>query len=265
VLSGFWREPIAKAPLEPLREAEAERTVTRTRDQWLANMLSVSSIASLPDADREALCRAAPRARSDVEYRWSIRTIAYWARLSELAQLRQRRARRTDAFGRLLAAAPRPRQEALELDADALSLDSAPARDAARGALTALSPTSSRSSRTSGCARCWHGARAGSAERRSRSRTPTVDAVFVGERSTGSTAASGREIDRVLRPRGGLAIFWTHWWETEPRCLSARWSCSVSHTSASRPSASRPGTTGLPTLPSSRCASSGTRRRWSWS
>jgi hypothetical protein len=20
----------------------------------------------------------------------------------------------------------------------------------------------------------------------------------------------------VLRPRGGLAIFWTHWWETEP-------------------------------------------------
>src|SRR2546430_9422282 len=48
VLSGFWREPIAKAPFEPLRQAEVERMVTRTRDQWLPNMLSVSSIASLP-------------------------------------------------------------------------------------------------------------------------------------------------------------------------------------------------------------------------
>jgi len=81
VLSGFWREPIAKAPLEPLREAEAERTVTRTRDQWLANMLSVSSIASLPDADREALAERLRELVPDVEYRWSIRTIAYWARL----------------------------------------------------------------------------------------------------------------------------------------------------------------------------------------
>jgi ubiquinone/menaquinone biosynthesis C-methylase UbiE len=80
VLSGFWREPIAKAPLEPLREAEAERTVTRTRDQWLANMLSVSSIAALPDADREELAARLRELVPDVEYRWSIRTIAYWTR-----------------------------------------------------------------------------------------------------------------------------------------------------------------------------------------
>ena len=81
VLSGFWREPIAKAPFEPLREAEAERIVTRTRDQWLANMLSVSSIASLPDDDREELAERLRDLVPDVEYRWSIRTIAYWARL----------------------------------------------------------------------------------------------------------------------------------------------------------------------------------------
>jgi ubiquinone/menaquinone biosynthesis C-methylase UbiE len=80
VLSGFWRGPIAKAPLEPLQEAEAERTVIRTRDQWLANMLSVSSIASLPDADREALAERLRDLVPDVEYRWSIRTIAYWTR-----------------------------------------------------------------------------------------------------------------------------------------------------------------------------------------
>jgi hypothetical protein len=81
VLSGFWREPIAKAPFEPLRQAEVERMVTRTRDQWLANMLSVSSIASLPDADREEVAQRLGELVPDVEYRWSIRTIAYWTRL----------------------------------------------------------------------------------------------------------------------------------------------------------------------------------------
>jgi ubiquinone/menaquinone biosynthesis C-methylase UbiE len=82
VLSGFWREPIAKAPFEPLREAEVERTVVRTRDQWLANMLSVSSIASLPDAARKELARRLGELVADVEFQWSIRTIAYWTRLA---------------------------------------------------------------------------------------------------------------------------------------------------------------------------------------
>jgi SAM-dependent methyltransferase len=45
----------------------------------------------------------------------------------------------------------------------------------------------------------------------------SVDAVYVGEAFHwfDPTAAIG-ELARVLRPRGGLAIFWTHWWETEP-------------------------------------------------
>ena len=81
VLSGFWREPIAKGPFEPLQESEVERTVTRTRDQWLANMLSVSSIAVLSHADREEFAARLRELVPDVRYRWSIRTVAYWTRV----------------------------------------------------------------------------------------------------------------------------------------------------------------------------------------
>jgi ubiquinone/menaquinone biosynthesis C-methylase UbiE len=81
VLSGFWREPIANGPFEPLQESEVERTVTRTRDQWLANMLSVSSIAALSDADREEFAARLRELVPDVRYRWSIRTVAYWTRV----------------------------------------------------------------------------------------------------------------------------------------------------------------------------------------
>lgn len=82
VLSGFWREPVAQAGFEPLREAELERWVTRTRDQWVANMLSVSSIASLPDADRVELAASLRELVPDGEYRWTIQTAAYWTRLA---------------------------------------------------------------------------------------------------------------------------------------------------------------------------------------
>ena len=45
----------------------------------------------------------------------------------------------------------------------------------------------------------------------------SVDAVFVGEAFHWfDTAAAIGEVARVLRPRGGLAIVWTYWWETEP-------------------------------------------------
>jgi ubiquinone/menaquinone biosynthesis C-methylase UbiE len=82
VLSGYWREPIAKAGFGPLSEAESERWVTRTRDQWVANMLSVSSIASLPDEDRIELAERLRELVPDVEYGWTIRTTVYWTRLA---------------------------------------------------------------------------------------------------------------------------------------------------------------------------------------
>ena len=81
VRSGFWRAPLDASPFGPLHEAELERVVVRTRDQWLANMLSVSSIASLPEDDRAELALKLRELVPDVEYRWSIRTVAYWTRL----------------------------------------------------------------------------------------------------------------------------------------------------------------------------------------
>ena len=45
----------------------------------------------------------------------------------------------------------------------------------------------------------------------------SVDAVFVGEAFHWFDPARAiKEIARVLRPRGGLALVSTHWWETEP-------------------------------------------------
>ena len=82
VLSGFWRTPIEAAPFEPLRELEMERTIASDDERWLANMLSVSSIASQSE---EARAELAARLRELVpagEYHWQVRTIAYWTRLS---------------------------------------------------------------------------------------------------------------------------------------------------------------------------------------
>jgi SAM-dependent methyltransferase len=45
----------------------------------------------------------------------------------------------------------------------------------------------------------------------------SVDAVFVGEAFHWFDAPRAvAELARVLVPRGGLAVIWTHWWETEP-------------------------------------------------
>jgi SAM-dependent methyltransferase len=117
------------------------------------------------------------------------------------------------AYSRLLLDAA---QEALELDAGAHVLD----LGAGTGRLTeelggrfaevvAVEPDERM--------RALHGtALAGSAEAIPLD-DQSVDAVFVGEAFHWFDPASAiGELARVLRPRGGLAIFWTHWWETEP-------------------------------------------------
>ena len=81
VLSGVWREPIERAPFEELRETGVERDIVATRDEWIANMLSVSSIAHQPDEDRMAFAeRLRELVPADREVRRRVRTVAYWTR-----------------------------------------------------------------------------------------------------------------------------------------------------------------------------------------
>ena len=107
-------------------------------------------------------------------------------------------------------------QEALELEVDARVLDLA----AGTGRLTeelhrrfadvvAVEPDERM--------RAVHrGALAGSAEEIPLDEA-SVDAVFVGEAFHWfDPQVAIPELERVLRPRGGLAIVSTHWWETEP-------------------------------------------------
>ena len=81
VLSGEWRRPIEGGPFEQLREAEVERDVLNTRDEWIANLLSVSSIAHQPEKDRAAFAaRLRELVPPEREVRRRIRTVAHWTR-----------------------------------------------------------------------------------------------------------------------------------------------------------------------------------------
>ena len=81
VLSGEWRGPIERAGFEELREESLERDLIRTRDGWIANMVSVSSIAHQPPEDRDEFAR---RLRelipADREILNPVRTVVYWTR-----------------------------------------------------------------------------------------------------------------------------------------------------------------------------------------
>jgi SAM-dependent methyltransferase len=81
VLSGEWRHPVEAGPFEELQEAELEREIVNTLEEWIANMLSVSSIAHQPDEDRAAF---AARLRELIpagrEVRRRFRTVAHWTR-----------------------------------------------------------------------------------------------------------------------------------------------------------------------------------------
>ena len=81
VLSGEWRRPVEDSPFEELREAEVERDVLNTRDEWIANLLSVSSIAHQSEEDRAAFAsRMRELVPADRDVRRRIRTVAHWTR-----------------------------------------------------------------------------------------------------------------------------------------------------------------------------------------
>jgi SAM-dependent methyltransferase len=81
VLSGQWRGAFAGSHFGELREDELERMVVTDRDAWIANMLSVSSIAHQPDEDRAALAERLRELVPAGEMRRRYRTVAYWTRL----------------------------------------------------------------------------------------------------------------------------------------------------------------------------------------
>jgi SAM-dependent methyltransferase len=81
VLSGEWRRPLESGGFEELREVGLERDLARSRDQWIANMLSVSSIAHQPHEDRQAFASSLrDLVPFDRVVRGRLRTVAYWTR-----------------------------------------------------------------------------------------------------------------------------------------------------------------------------------------
>jgi SAM-dependent methyltransferase len=81
VLEGEWQRPIDEAPFEELREAELDRDYVTGRDEWIANLLSVSSIAHQPDEHRAELAHRLRELVPDRDVRRRFRTVAYWTRL----------------------------------------------------------------------------------------------------------------------------------------------------------------------------------------
>jgi ubiquinone/menaquinone biosynthesis C-methylase UbiE len=81
VLSGKWREPLAESRFGELHEEELVRDVVYSRESWIANMLSVSSIAHQPEEDRAALAKRLRELVPPGEVRRRYRTVAYWTRL----------------------------------------------------------------------------------------------------------------------------------------------------------------------------------------
>ena len=83
VLEGEWRRPLEGEAFGELREAAVERDVVSSRDEWIAFLLSVSSIAHQPDEERTQLARRLRElVPADRPVRRRLRTVAHWTRLA---------------------------------------------------------------------------------------------------------------------------------------------------------------------------------------
>ena len=81
VLSGAWREPLAAASFEELRARQADREETISRDERIAYLLSISSIASQPAVARVEFAEKLRELAPDIAYRRFLHTDLYWTRL----------------------------------------------------------------------------------------------------------------------------------------------------------------------------------------
>lgn len=75
--SGIWREAFP-GPFEPLREASFPNPLRLDRDGVLAHVASWSTVAALPDAERDALLEELRRLAPPGEYLKPLRTDLYW-------------------------------------------------------------------------------------------------------------------------------------------------------------------------------------------
>lgn len=81
VTAGAWREPLAAA-FEELRESHLDRDELVSRDELIAWILSISSIASQSDEARRELAERLRELVPDEPYRRFFRTDLYWTRRS---------------------------------------------------------------------------------------------------------------------------------------------------------------------------------------
>jgi SAM-dependent methyltransferase len=81
VLSGDWRAPLERSAFGPIHELELEREVVRDREQEIAMIMSISSVASQPEDYRRELAERLRAAVPEGTYRSRTRTVAYWTRL----------------------------------------------------------------------------------------------------------------------------------------------------------------------------------------
>jgi SAM-dependent methyltransferase len=80
VLSGEWRKPIAASGFGQLHETEIERELVTDREGWIANLLSVSSMAAQSDESRASFAARLRELVPPGELRSRVRTVAYWTR-----------------------------------------------------------------------------------------------------------------------------------------------------------------------------------------
>ena len=226
VLSGEWQRPVEDGPFEELREAEVEREILNTRDEWIANLLSVSSIAHQPEEDRAAFAsRLRELVPADREVQpphphrrpldapcLSSPSASAGSPPSTTTCGRSTRPRRSIAPRRRSASAPT--RACVDLAAGSGKLTRALAPRFAE--VVAVEPNDDMRAVLAGRSADVR-VLAGTAERMPLP-DDSADAVFVGDAFHWfDGAAAVAELDRVLRPGGGVALLWNRWWERRRR------------------------------------------------